>query len=149
MKKGLVISDTGPIFSLAVIDRLDILDALFDEVAIPQAVWEELTRNPQAYHFKKIVANFQDRVRKITEFNNLTFVMDYGESEAVILYKELNANYLLIDDRKARQIAQNFGINCVGTIGILSIARTKGFITELKPVFKELLDQKGISQASC
>jgi hypothetical protein len=29
---------------------------------------------------------------KIKGFNELTFVMDYGESESVILYKELNAD---------------------------------------------------------
>ena len=44
MKNGLVISDSGPIFSLAIIDKLGILDELFDEIYIPKAVWEELTR---------------------------------------------------------------------------------------------------------
>ncbi len=34
MKNGLVIADAGPIFSLALIDKLDILDKLFDEVKI-------------------------------------------------------------------------------------------------------------------
>ena len=42
---------------------------------------------------------------------------------------------MLIDDKKARSIAENFGINCVGTIGLLSIARDKGFVDNLKPLF--------------
>jgi predicted nucleic acid-binding protein len=33
--------------------------------------------------------------------------MDYGESEAVILYEEMSGNFLLIDDKKARKIAEN------------------------------------------
>jgi hypothetical protein len=41
--------------------------------------------------------------------------MDYGESEAITLYKELNANFLLIDDRKARLIAESMKVNCIGT----------------------------------
>ena len=65
--------------------------------------------------------------------------MDYGESESVILYKELKADYLLIDDKKARAIAENFGINCIGTIGILSAARDKKIISRLKPLFEKLL----------
>jgi predicted nucleic acid-binding protein len=32
MKNGLVIADSGSIFSLAVIDKLDILSSLFDEI---------------------------------------------------------------------------------------------------------------------
>jgi uncharacterized protein len=43
MKHGIVVADSGPLFSLALISRLDILNALFDEVKIPPAVWDELT----------------------------------------------------------------------------------------------------------
>ncbi len=38
-KNGLVIADSGAIFSLAVLDQLE----LFDDTAIPSAVWEEIT----------------------------------------------------------------------------------------------------------
>ncbi len=62
--------------------------------------------------------------------------MDFGESESIILYKELNADFLLIDDKKARTIAENFNINCIGTLGILSAAKTKGLIGDLSPIFK-------------
>jgi predicted nucleic acid-binding protein len=41
MKKGLIIADSGPIFSLALIDKLDLLDTLFDDVTISHAVWIE------------------------------------------------------------------------------------------------------------
>jgi len=49
---------------------------------------------------------------------------------------------LLIDDKKARLIAENLGIQCVGTIGILSIAREKGLLSELKPLFRMFLNNK-------
>jgi predicted nucleic acid-binding protein len=41
----LIIADTGPLISLAVIDQIDLLDALFYRVAIPEAVWQELEDN--------------------------------------------------------------------------------------------------------
>lgn len=69
-------------------------------------------------------------------------MMDYGESECVILYKEADANFLLIDDRKARRIAENFGINCIGTLGILSAARQRNIIVALQPLFALLLKNK-------
>lgn len=65
--------------------------------------------------------------------------MDYGESESVILYKELNADFLLIDDKKARRIAENFNINCVGTLGILSTAKEKGLVKDLRAIFLAFL----------
>jgi predicted nucleic acid-binding protein len=77
---------------------------------------------------------------KIKGFNELTFVMDYGESESLILYRELNADFLLIDDKKARKIAENFGMNCIGTIGILSKAKNEGIVSELKPLFLKFLE---------
>ncbi len=36
----------------------------------------------------------------------LSFLLDYGESESIILYNELQADFLLIDDKKARNIAE-------------------------------------------
>ena len=136
MKNGLVISDSGPIFFLAAVGQLEILNHIFDEVYIPKAVWEEITRDKTTEYFKNIFDFFEGKVKEITGFNELSFVMDYGESESVILYKELDADYLLIDDKEARNIAENFEINCIGTIGILSIGKQRGLIPELKPLFK-------------
>ena len=142
MKKGLVIADSGPIFSLAVIDKLEILNILFDSIRIPYAVWEEITLNKTTEQYQKIHSFFQDKTQQIAGFNELAFVMDYGESESVILYKELQADFLLIDDKKARRIAENFGINCIGTIGLLSVARDEKIILELRPLFEIFLQNK-------
>lgn len=142
MKNGLVISDSGPVFSLAIVDKLSILSDLFDEIYIPKAVWEELTRDKTTDHYQRIVEYFEGKVKEVSGFNELTFTMDYGESESVLLFKELNADYLLIDDKKARDIAENFGIQCIGTIGILSAARDKGIIKELRPLFQSFIGNK-------
>lgn len=140
MKNGLVIADAGPIFSLAIIDKLEILNQLFDEIKIPNAVWEEITLDKSTVFYKKIEEFFKPKVQNINGFNELTFVMDLGESESVILYKELSADFLLIDDKKARNIAENFGIRCIGTLGILSVAKDKGLVRDLKPIFKTFLE---------
>jgi predicted nucleic acid-binding protein len=142
MKNGLVIADSGPIFSLAIIDKLEILTTLFDSIRIPQAVWEEITLDKKTEHYQRIHLFFQDKTQQIKGFNELSFLMDFGESESVILYKELQADFLLIDDKKARKIAENFGLNCIGTIGLLSVAKDKKIISELKPLFETFLQNK-------
>ena len=142
MKNGVVIADAGPIISLALIGKLDILDTLFDDVKIANAVWNEITIDDSKPFLREIKEYFNDKVAYIQGFNELTFVMDYGESESVILYKELNADFLLIDDKKARDIAENSGINCIGTLGLLSAAKDKNLLPELKPIFETLLANK-------
>lgn len=41
----IVVSDTTPLISLLKIDRIDLLERLFGEILIPQAVFDELTAN--------------------------------------------------------------------------------------------------------
>lgn len=142
MKNGVVIADAGPIISLALIGKLDILDTLFDDVKIANAVWNEITIDDSKPFLREIKEYFNDKVAYIQGFNELTFVMDYGESESVILYKELNADFLLIDDKKARDIAENSGINCIGTLGLLLAAKDKNLLSELKPIFETFLANK-------
>ncbi|MCX6221086.1 MAG: DUF3368 domain-containing protein [Bacteroidia bacterium] len=142
MKNGLVIADSGPIFSLALIDKLDILYGLFDNIRIPQAVWKEITYDETKQDYLKLYNFFKDKTCQISGLNELTFVMDFGESESLILYKELQADFLLIDDKKARKIAENLDINCIGLIGLLSIAKDKGLIGKLRPIFETFLQNK-------
>ena len=141
-KNGLVIADAGHIFSLAIINKLEILGLLFDNILIPTAVWQEITLDKTTKHYKKTYNFFINKTIKIKGFNELLFIMDYGESEALTLYKEQDADFLLIDDKKARNIAETLGLNCIGTIGILSAAKNKKIISELKSLFEKLLENK-------
>ncbi len=134
--------DSGPIFSLAAINQLHLLNHFFDEIKIPKAVWEEVILNNQASDLEKIKVFFAIKVHQIEKPNRLLLTMDYGESEAVTLYQEMKANYLLIDDKKARKMAEGFGVNCIGTLGLLISAKSKGLIFELRPLFMMLLQRK-------
>jgi predicted nucleic acid-binding protein len=104
MKNGLVIADSGPIFSLALIGKLEILNELFDDIRIPTAVWNEITIDKSKSDYQKLYKFFKDKISQISGLNELAFVMDYGESESLILYKELQANFLLIDDKKQEKL---------------------------------------------
>ena len=43
MTKRAIIADSGPLISLAVIDRLELLQQLYQQVLVPPAVWDEVT----------------------------------------------------------------------------------------------------------
>jgi len=142
VKNGIVIADSGPIFSLAIINKLELLTLLFNEVVVAKSVWEEISRYENKPFHHEIYNFFKGKIQQIKGVNNLKFVMDYGESESVILYKELQEDFLLIDDKKARSFAESLEVRCNGTIGLMSASKEKGFIKNLNPLFLELLQNK-------
>jgi uncharacterized protein len=63
-----------------------------------------------------------------------------GELKAMALYKTLHADYLLLDDKRARKIAKLNNINITGSQGILLLAKHKGLISQIKPFLDRLRD---------
>jgi predicted nucleic acid-binding protein len=134
----IIVSDSGPIISLAIIDKLDLLEKLYNTVSIPEAVWQELSVYIEPFNIPQVLA-YKDKVVKLESRNNFINLMDIGESEAVSLYHEMNADFLLIDDKAARHIAESFSVQCIGTLAILVKAKQLGLIPELRSLFIRLL----------
>jgi len=133
----IVIADTGALISLGHIEQVGLIEKVFGEFYIAQAVWEELQNYENPEFNTTILNEIKERVIKIKSRNHLSMVMDYGESESIILYEELQADYLLIDDNRARIVAESLDVNCIGSIGLLISAKQKGLISELKPIFEK------------
>lgn len=53
----IVVADTTPLISLMKIDKLALLQSLFGKVYIPEAVYQELVRNPLFEREAQIVKN--------------------------------------------------------------------------------------------
>jgi len=51
---------------------------------------------------------------------------------------ELGDVFLILDDRKARQLALQLNLKVIGTVGMLLRAKGKGIITEIKPLLAAL-----------
>ena len=139
----LVVSNSGPLITLATIGRLDLLKSLFERIAVPQAVYEEVVIQGQGEPGSKEVAEaewihtvpVQDRLA----VNLLQESLDMGESEAIVLGQELNARYILLDDALARRKADLIGLSVVGTLGVLLMARKAGLVPAVKPILDDLM----------
>lgn len=142
----IVISDTTPIISLIKIGHLDILHKLYNNIIIPKAVYDELIINTdyeEEMHVIKKCTFMQIKV--VEESLSLALLqrqlnLDLGESEAIVLANSMNADLIIIDERKARKIAKNLGLNVTGTLGILVEAKRLGLIKKLKPLLDKLID---------
>ena len=61
-----------------------------------------------------------------------------GEIEAMTLYKQLSADLLLIDDQRARIVAEHNQIQCIGALGFLLVAKQKGKLSRVAPHIQKL-----------
>ena len=55
--------------------------------------------------------------------------LDLGESETIILAKEVQADLVIIDENIGYMIAENSGLNVVRTLSVLLKAKEKGIET--------------------
>jgi predicted nucleic acid-binding protein len=65
--------------------------------------------------------------------------LDLGEAETIILAKELNADFVIIDENLGYKIANNAGLTTIRTLSILLKAKEKGHIENIKPILDELI----------
>jgi predicted nucleic acid-binding protein len=119
----IVVSDTSPLNYLVLIQRADILPALFGQVVAPPAVMAEL-QHPGA---PAAVRAWADAPPAWLEIRTpLSVIPDLGlgpgESEAISLATEIGASAVLIDERKGMAVAKRLGLFATGTLGVLEMA---------------------------
>ncbi len=69
---------------------------------------------------------------------SLMIELDEGESEAIVLALEKDAELILIDDYDGREIARALGLRVAGTLGVLLKAKFTGKITSLRDELEKL-----------
>lgn len=131
----LVVADTTPIITLLKIGRVDLLQKIYKEITIPIAVYAELIENSlfekEAVEVKNCGFINVSPVRDTEKVNFLQAAsgLDLGESESLVLCKELNADLLLMDEAHGRLVAKQLGIPLTGSVGLLAAAFKLHMIT--------------------
>jgi uncharacterized protein len=140
-----VVCDTSTLIALARIGQLDILRQVRAQVVIPRAVYEEVV-------VKGAGKSGADEVRKASWIETLKVsdrdivaqfrtVLGAGESEVIALVKESDADLIILDDQDARETAIAEGLNVVGLLAFLILAKEEGIIHQVRPLLDALRRQ--------
>jgi len=135
-----VIANTTPLISLASIGKLELLKDIFGEIIIAEAVYNEI-KAKQGYGYSEIDTNYikVQSIKGIVYRDFLLNQLDLGETETIILAKEIDADFVIIDENIAYKIAKSSELNVVRTLSILLRAKEKGLIPALKPLLDEMI----------
>jgi len=143
----LVVSDTSPIANLVLINQLGLLEILFGEIIVPPAVDFEIRQlNTLGEDISAYESSSWIIVQNPSSLNlvlQLRDSLDQGESEAIILAKELGCDLLLLDERRGTQIARSNGLATIGLLGVLSMAKSSKHIKMVGPLLDELERKAG------
>jgi hypothetical protein len=135
----LVIADSSALVALATCDALGVLVQIYEDVKVPTAVYDEVVvpEKPQGVALATFLAGRVvpvDMTRWIVAAGGL----GRGELEAMALYKQLSADALLIDDRRARGDCRAKPDRVYRGAGILLLAKHKAVIHKIKPYVDKL-----------
>ncbi len=139
-----IVSDTSPIRALANLGLLDLLRDLYGEIVVPPAVDAELRRPRAGQHEIDLRGLAFVTIRpplSATEVARFRTRLDAGESEALALAAELQADLILMDEIAGREAAREIGVVTVGTFGILVDAKRLGLIQAVAPLVDRLRDE--------
>lgn len=138
-----VIVNSTPLIVLSNINQLKLLKDLYQDIYIPQAVFEEVTAkidsacqqlkdNTDWIHVCKIKDQSQKRMYQAK--------LHDGEVEVMILAQEnQNKDLVIIDDNSAKKTAKYLGLTVTGSLGVILKAKKQGLITSVIPLLNQLI----------
>jgi predicted nucleic acid-binding protein len=129
-----IISNTSSLIALERINLLPLLCRIYSEVIVSEAVKEEFGNIPlHCLSIRQVQSNFLKLL--VIDLN-----LGKGEAETIALATQAGLG-VIIDDSKARRVAEDMGLKVTGTIGILIKAEKLGLIESAHDKARELRDR--------
>ena len=142
----IVVSNTTPLIGLASIQRFDLLQQLFGEVSVAQAVYDEAVIAGREAGGAKHEVSTATWIKTVSVRDHLAVdvlldELDRGEAETIVLARELSADWVLMDEKKGRRKLEQLGLKKIGTLGVLLKAKRLGLLSTLRPDIEQLRRQ--------
>jgi hypothetical protein len=131
---------------LAIIGQLDLLPKIFGDVVLPRAVYNEVMiagHGKEGYAQLSAVTWFRiSDVVNVDLKRSIMTQLDEGEAEVITIAKDQAIPLVCIDEFAGRRYANLLGLDVIGTLGILLIAKQRGYVTIIKPLCDRLINNK-------
>jgi hypothetical protein len=145
MPEGPIVCNAGPLIALSMIGQLDLLGSLYQHVLVPEAVIQEVSGagigRIGAAEVK--AASWLERVKEEPVAEPLLATeLGPGEAAVIAAAHRMGAGLVLIDERRARRIAEHaYRLKVKGSAGILVSAKRAGLIAAVHPFLKSMVSQ--------
>jgi predicted nucleic acid-binding protein len=148
------VSNSSPLIYLSKLGQLHLLRELFGEVATPASAMSEIMRGKERGYadvaaiekarqdgWLKSVELKRRGVREVARLRQTFSDISQQDAAALVLAKDLNATFLVDDDRVAK-VADLLGVKHAGTLRIILLATEKRLLTktQAEKLFLSLLD---------
>lgn len=128
----IVIADASCLIVLSKIRKLELLRLVYSEINITLEVKTEYGESLPSWVLTKEVSD-----QKYQQF--LETELDSGEASTIALAIQESDSLIILDDLKARKVAQKLNLVFTGTLGVISKAKEEGYLTEIKPIIEKIL----------
>lgn len=127
----IIICDTSCFIVLTNIDELDLLQKVYGQIVTTPEVSEEFGETLPEWVIIEQAVNYH--LQQVLELQ-----LDKGESSAIALAIGTLGCTVILDDIKARKVAEKLGLDITGTIGVIIKAKLKGIIPSIKPLIAKI-----------
>ena len=129
---SIVISDTSSLILFDKIGEFELLNKVYDLIVTTPQIAVEFGKSLPDW-----VEIIEIKDKKYQAF--LETQVDWGEASAIALAKEIDNSIMLLDDLKARKLADKLNLKFTGTLGVFHKAKQLGFVDKIKPLIDKLL----------
>jgi predicted nucleic acid-binding protein len=144
MPDGPIVCNTGPLIALSMVGQLDLLRKLYQRVIVPEPVFREVVSGGLGRVGASQIASAEWLERSDLAIPEPLLALELGPGEAAVLATGsfLQAQLVLIDERRARRIAeQAYGLRVKGSAGILVSAKRASLISAVLPHLEQMVRQ--------
>jgi uncharacterized protein len=140
-----IVCNTGPLIALGLLDQLKVLEALFDEILVPEEVHREIETGGvsrlglESFRKADWIRILPCRLEHDTLLDSL---LHEGEASVILLAREQGVRTVLIDERKARKVARDiYGLQVIGTARVLVEAKRRGLVPDVASALRSLREE--------
>jgi predicted nucleic acid-binding protein len=138
-----VVVDASPLICLFKSGLEELFPAMFNDIVVPEAVIKEVTAKGEVDFTAQTLVSLP-WIRRLGDASADPRVAawDLGNGESAVLSFALrNPEYwAILDDPEARRCALSLQCHCIGTIGMIVLAKKRGFVQSVRGTLKKLQD---------